>query len=176
MADIPVLQDPRRSDPPLGADERTSLDAWLEYHRATLLLKCEGLDATALRRRPVLGSLMSLHGLIRHMTEVERGWFRRTIGGEDAPRLYYDPDTAPEGDFEIPDDRTFEVDLAAWHAETEACRAVAASKGLDDTGTHGTTGETIDLRWVYLHMIEEYARHNGHADLLRELVGGSVFE
>jgi hypothetical protein len=119
---------------------------------------------------------MSLHGLVRHMTEVERGWFRRRIAGEDAPPLYYDRDTNPEGDFEIPDDRAFADDLAAWHAEVERCRAAAAPKGLDDTGSHERTGEVVDLRWVYLHMIEEYARHNGHADLLRELVGGSVFE
>lgn len=176
MADIPVLQDPRRSEPPFGADERTALESWLEYHRATLLLKCEGLDADALRRRPVPGSLMSLHGLVRHMTDVERGWFRRTIDGQDVPPIYYDWDTNPEGDFEIPDTSTFEADRDAWLNEIDECRAVAAGKGLDDAGTRRNTGERVDLRWVYLHMIEEYARHNGHADLLRELVGGSVFE
>lgn len=176
MADIPVLEDPRRSTPPLGTDERTSLDAWLEYHRATLLLKCEGLDDATLRARPVPTSLMSLHGLVRHMTEVERGWFRRTFAGEDVPRLYYDPETDPEGDFEIPADRRFADDLAAWHEEVDACRAAAAGHDLDETGVHPRTKEIVDLRWVYLHMIEEYARHNGHADLLRELAGGTVFE
>lgn len=176
MADIPVLQDPRRIEPPFGADERAALESWLEYHRATLELKCEGLDAAALRRRPVPGSLMSLHGLVRHMTDVERGWFRRTIGGQDAPPVYYDWDTNPEGDFEIPEDSTFDDDKSTWHREIDECRAVAATKGLDDTGIRRQSNEQVDLRWVYLHMIEEYARHNGHADLLRELVGGSVFE
>ena len=176
MADIPVLEDPRRVDPPFGTDERTSLEAWLDYHRATLLLKCEGLDAATLRARPVPTSLMSLQGLVRHMTEVERAWFRRRFTNEDVPPLYYDRETNPEGDFEIPEDREWAEDLAAWVAEVEACRAVAAGRGLDEAGTHERTGETVDLRWIYLHMIEEYARHNGHADLLRELAGGSVFE
>ena len=176
MAEIPFLKDPRRGEPPYDADERTALDAWLDYHRATLLVKCEGIDDTTRRARPVPTSLVSLHGLLRHMTDVERGWFRRTFAGENVPNRYYDRETNPEGDFEIPADARWEDDLAAFESEVAACRAVVVGRGLDETGVHARTKEVIGLRWIYLHMIEEYARHNGHADLIRELAGGSVFE
>lgn len=163
-----------RIDPPYVNPERQMLETWLAWHRATLLTKCAGLDAEQLRARSVPTSLMSLHGLVRHMTEVERGWFRRTLAGEDAPRLYYDPDTNPEGDFEIPDGTSFDDDLATWRAEIERVDAVAAAHGLDDLGSRD--GEPVSLRWIYVHMIEEYARHNGHADLFRELLDGTTGE
>jgi uncharacterized damage-inducible protein DinB len=163
-----------RIDPPFLHGERDSYDAWLAYHRATLLLKCDGLDRDQLRARPVATSLMSLHGLVRHMAEVERNWFRRVLAGEDAPPLFYEPETNPEGDFEMPDDATFADDLAAWRAEVDAALAIAAGHDLDDTGIR--RGEPVSLRWIYVHMIEEYARHNGHADLIRELLDGTTGE
>jgi hypothetical protein len=171
---IEPLQDPRRVDPPMvNPDEKASYDAWLDWHRITLILKCEGLDDAGRKARPVPTSLMSLHGLVRHMAEVERNWFRRVIDGEDV-RHIYDYSTSDDGDFEMPEDANWEVDLAVWQGEVDAARAIAAAKGLDDTGIRRRTGEEVDLRWVYVHMIEEYARHNGHADLIRELVDGSV--
>ncbi len=166
-----------RVDPPYVNGERENYDAWLEYHRATLVVKCEDLDGAALRARPVPTSLMSLHGLVRHMAEVERSWFQRTLAGEDSPPLYYDADTNPEGDFEIPDDTAFADDLAAFERECSRSREIAAAHELDATGIRRNDANSpVSLRWIYVHMIEEYARHNGHADLIRELVGGSVFE
>jgi uncharacterized damage-inducible protein DinB len=162
-----------RVDPPFESGERESYDAWLLWHRQTLLVKCAGLDAAQLRTRAVASSLMSLHGLVRHMAEVERNWFQRVLAGEDAPPLFYDNDTNPEGDFEMPDDASFEDDLAAWHAQVARADEIAAAHELDDTGRH-RSGADVSLRWIYVHMIEEYARHNGHADLLRELIDGTT--
>ena len=170
---IEPLSDPRRVDPPTAnADEKASYDAWLDWHRITLVLKCEGLDDAGRKARPIPTSKMSLHGLVRHMAEVERGWFRRVIAQEDAkPILDYSVDE--DADFDVTG-ASWEDDLARFEAEVEACRAVAAAHELDHTSKHPRTGTDFDLRWVYVHMIEEYARHNGHADLLRELVDGSV--
>lgn len=164
-----------RVDPPYGTDERASYDAWLEYHRATLLVKCDGLDAAQLRARPVASSLMSLHGLVRHMAEVERNWFRHVIDGEPMAQGIWWSDDRPDGDFEIADDDTFEADLAVWQEQVARARAIAGAHALTDTGSR-RNGDVVDLRWVYVHMIEEYARHNGHADLLRELLDGAVGE
>ena len=166
------LEDPRRQEPPFLLNEREMLDAWLEFHRTTLLLKCEGLDDEARKRRPVATSLLSLHGLVRHMAEVERNWFRRVLLRKpDTPSIWYDP--AVEDSELVPlDDADWEADLAAWQAECEASRTAAAAHALDDTGLRH--GEPCSLRWIYVHMIEEYARHNGHADLIRELADRSV--
>ena len=166
------LEDPRRQEPPFVLDERNMLDAWLEYHRVTLLLKCEGLDDAARKSRPVTTSKLSLHGLVRHMAEVERNWFRRVLLREaDAPPIWFDP--AIEDSELVPlDDADWEADLAAWHAECDASRGAASAHELDDTGLR--RGEPCTLRWIYVHMIEEYARHNGHADIIRELTDGSV--
>ena len=166
------LEDPRRQEPPFVLGEREMLDAWLEYHRTTLLLKCEGLDDAARKGRPVPTSKLSLHGLVRHMAEVERNWFRRVLLREPGtPSIWYDP--AIEDSELVPlDDADWEADLAAWHAECDASRAAAAAHELDDTGIR--RGEPCSLRWIYVHMIEEYARHNGHADIIRELTDGKV--
>jgi uncharacterized damage-inducible protein DinB len=165
-----------RIDPPYVNGERENYDAWLDWHRATLLLKCEGLDDDALRARPVPTSLMSLHGLVRHMAEVERGWFQRTLAGETSPPLYYDPDSNPEGDFEIADGTAFADDVAAFERECARAREIAAAYDLDDTGIRRGEDAEVSLRWIYVHMIEEYARHNGHADLFREMIDGTCGE
>jgi uncharacterized damage-inducible protein DinB len=171
-----ALDDPRRRDPPLAAGEREMLDAWLDFHRTTLLLKCEGLAPDDLRRRPLPPSTMSLHGLVRHLADVERHWFQRML--RDSPRdprpLYWRRD-APDADWDELDDADWEADLAAWQAEVEASRRTAAEFDLDHLGAAPWGGEhRVSLRWILVHMIEEYARHNGHADLLREAIDGAV--
>ena len=169
---VDELTDPRRVEPPFLLDERAMLEGWLEFHRTTLLIKCDGLDDAGRQARPVPTSLLSLHGLLRHMAEVERNWFRRVLLSEPAtPPIWYDP--AVEDSELVPLDRAdWAADVAAWEAECEHSRTAAASRTLDDTGLR--RGEPCSLRWIYLHMIEEYARHNGHADLIRELVDGAV--
>ena len=167
------LEDPRRTEPPYSIPgEREMLEAWLEFHRTTLLLKCEGLDDAGRKSRPVQSSKLSLHGLVRHMAEVERNWFRRVLLSDpEAPSIWYDP--AVEDSELVPlDDADWDADLAAWLAECDASRKVAGPHALDDTGLRH--GKPCSLRWIFVHMIEEYARHNGHADLIRELVDGSV--
>ena len=148
------------------------LEAWLEFHRTTLLLKAEGLDDAGRKARPVKTSILSLHGIVRHMAEVERNWFRRCLLRDStAPYIWYDVDVEDSELYPI-DDADWEADVAAWQAECDASRTAAAAHQLDDTGLRH--GEPCSLRWIYLHMVEEYARHNGHADLIRELVDGAV--
>jgi hypothetical protein len=169
---VDELVDPRREEPPYVLGEREMLERWLEFHRTTLVLKCEGIDDAGRKARPVPTSKLSLHGLVRHMAEVERNWFRRTLLSQpEAPPIWFDP--AIEDSELVPlDDADWESDLAAWYAECEASRAAAAAKRLDDTGIR--RGQPCTLRWIYVHLIEQYARHNGHADLLRELVDESI--
>jgi uncharacterized damage-inducible protein DinB len=162
-----------RIDPPLVAQERGMLDAWLDYHRATLAVKCEGLTDDQLRARAVPPSSLSLLGLVRHMGEVERSWFRRVLGGEQAPPRYYS-DENPDGDFDDVAGAGVAEAFGYWRDECAHARErVAAAPSLDVTGT-GRRGERYSLRWIMVHMIEEYARHNGHADLLRERIDGTV--
>jgi uncharacterized damage-inducible protein DinB len=165
------IDDPRRSEPAFLLSERAMLEAWLEFHRTTLLLKCEGLTDEQRKARPVPTSKLSLHGLIRHMAEVERTWFRRALLREDVDYIWWDAD---EEDSELVplDEADWDADLAVWRAECDRSRAAAAAHDLDDTGQRH--GEEVSLRWVLVHMVEEYARHNGHADLIRELVDGAV--
>ena len=169
---VDELSDPRRTEPPFVADERTMLERWLEFHRITLLLKCEGLDDAGRKARPVASSKLSLHGLVRHMAEVERNWFHRVLlRAPDTPPIWFDP--AVEDSELVPlEDAVWEEDLARWRAECDHRRAAAAARTLDSTGL--LHGQPCSLRWIYVHMIEEYARHNGHADLIRELVDGAV--
>lgn len=164
-----------RPEPPLIADEQAMLNAFLDYHRATLLWKCSGLDEEQLRRRASPPSTLSLLGLVRHMTEVERSWFLRGVGGRDAPPLYFGDDN-PDGDFDDVDTADPEADLAAYAADCAAAREVLATAGLDDTFTGRSSGQTYSVRYVYLHMLEEYARHNGHADLIRQSIDGATGE
>jgi uncharacterized damage-inducible protein DinB len=169
---VEEIDDPRRHDPGFLLGERAMLEAWLEFHRVTLLIKCEGLDDSGRKARPVATSKLSLHGIVRHMAEVERNWFRRVLGRDpETPPIWYDP--AVEDSELVPlDDADWEDDRAAWLVECDSSREAAAAHQLDDTGLR--RGHECSLRWIYVHMIEEYARHNGHADLIRELVDGSV--
>ena len=153
---------------PLADDERAILEDRLEFHRAALLRKCAGLTGEQLALRAAPPSALSLLGLLRHAAKAERLWFRQRFGGEDLPRLY----PAGEADIHAADAATAEADYATLLAEREACRGVAARASLDDEFTIKEWGRRASLRWVYVHMIEEYARHNGHADLLRERIDG----
>ncbi|MET8009029.1 DinB family protein [Streptomyces sp. NPDC005271] len=152
------------------ADERTSLEEWLDFHRATLAVKCEGLDDKQLREASAPPSELTLLGLVRHMAEVERAWFRRVLAQEDVPPIWYS-DEDPDGDFHVTDGDTMESSYALWRAEIAKAKEAAAGRSLDDIVTRPGRGD-YNLRWIYLHMIEEYARHNGHADLIRERIDG----
>ncbi len=157
--------------PPHTGAERESLQGWLDFHRTTLQHKCAGLDQALLSRRPVTTSLLSLLGLVRHMTDVERWWFRMQQRGEEIPFLY-DPELR-DADFIDLDTVPAEEAFAAYWRECAAADAAVADLPLEAAFT-SRRGHELNLRWVYLHMIEEYARHNGHADLIRELVDGTT--
>ncbi|HTT89932.1 MAG TPA: DinB family protein [Acidimicrobiales bacterium] len=166
------IEDPRRVEPPYDLADRAMLEQWLEFHRTTLLLKCEGLDDAGRKRRPVGSSLLSLHGLVRHMSEVERNWFQRVLQRDPSIAYIYSVDGRDDNELFPLDQAGWETDLAIWQAECEASRRAAADRDLSDTGLRH--GQPVSLRWIYTHMIEEYARHNGHADLIREMVDGAV--
>lgn len=165
-----------RTSPPFIAPELPMLISWLEIHRQTLAFKCEGLSTEQLRSRSVPPSTLSLLGLVRHMAEVERNWFQRTIAGSDAPPIYY---TAADrdGDFDHVDGADPDEAFATWRAQCEIAREVLAGvSSLDDFAAKQREGESVTVRWIMVHMIEEYARHNGHADLLRQCIDGATGE
>ncbi|MFF5727305.1 DinB family protein [[Kitasatospora] papulosa] len=163
-----------RSAPALDAAERTMLEGWLDYHRATLAMKCAGLTDAQLREASVPPSEFTLLGLVRHLAENERGWFREVLAGEELPPIY-GTDEDPDGEFHLTEEDTWEEARTTWEAEIEAARANAAKLGLDGLSAGvGKAGKPFTLRWIYTHMIEEYARHNGHADLVRERIDGAT--
>jgi len=176
----PSDDDPREHRPRLG-DERTTLVESLRCQRLTLEIKCAGLDAQAMARRSVEPSTMSLLGLVRHLAEMERETFRVLMAGQDVPRLYCS-DTDRDGDFDgaVPDPRVVAQACDAWRAEVDfATRFVAGAPSLDVTANdpenrHGSGGGAVSLREVLVGMIEEYARHMGHVDLLRERIDGRM--
>ena len=149
------------------------LEAWLDFHRQTLLTKCGGLTAVQLGRRAAPPSSLSLLGLVRHMAEVERAWFRRRVAGEDVGYLY-SSEADPDGEFDHVDTADPDEDFATYLAEIDLARKAAAGHDLDETFYHAHRRAQISVRWVYFHMVEEYARHNGHADLLRERIDGAT--
>ena len=168
---VPLLA---RTGEPVAAGERETLDGLLEWHRATLVWKCAGLTGAQLAQRPVPASALSLLGLVRHLTDTERAWFRRRVGGQGLPDEYGRPDR-PEAAFDDTDPAEAEADLARLAAEWELCREAVAGVPLDRTFDHEPRGR-LSVRWVYGHMIAEYARHLGHADLLRESIDGVTGE
>jgi hypothetical protein len=168
-------EDPRGSDDAKLVDEPTTLLEYLRGYRLTLEMKCADLDASQLARRSVPPSTMSLLGLVRHMAEVERGWFRRAMAGEDAPRLYCSAQNR-DGDWDgaVADPAVVAEAWTAWRNEVDyAERFMSAGPDLSTTG-RSWDGSAIQLRSVLVHMIEEYARHCGHADLLRERIDGRI--
>jgi uncharacterized damage-inducible protein DinB len=171
---VEEIEDARRREPEFTLGEREMLEGWLEFHRMTLLIKCEGLDDDRRKARPVATSKLSLHGLVRHMAEVERGWFSRTLlANAKEPYIYYTSEEDDDIELTPLDNAVWEDDLAIWQRECERSRGHAARFDLDHRGRQ-RSGNEVSLRWIYTHMIEEYARHNGHADLIRELVDGAV--
>ena len=148
---------------------------WLDFHRQTLLMKCAGLSAEQLKLRPVAPSRLSLLGLVRHMTDVERLWFRRTAAGEDVSFVYLTEDRR-DAAFEDLESADAAADIEAFQRECDAARAALGDKPLDEVvpGFGNQPERTRNIRWICLHMIEEYARHNGHADLLRETIDGAT--
>ncbi|MCQ4081331.1 DinB family protein [Streptomyces sp. RB6PN25] len=162
-----------RPDPPAVGGERETLSAVLDWHRATFELKCAGLPPDRLSEKAVPPSALSLHGLARHLAGVERWWFRIQFADEDVPMLYYS-DEDPDQDFDRLDGDVDEA-FAVWRAECDRSRQITtAAASLDETGVRKRTGEPISLRRIMVDMIAEYARHNGHADLLRERIDGSI--
>lgn len=158
-----------REDSPLDLPERQSLEAFITWHRQTLLLKVAGLDGQQLASRPIPSSNLTLLGIIRHMAEVERHWWRHRVAAEDVASLYLDDD---EWDRLDPDHAAedYQQLIDEWPAVDRA----AARYSLDHT--FDRRGETWSVRTLYLHLIEEWARHNGHADLLREAIDGQTGE
>jgi uncharacterized damage-inducible protein DinB len=161
-----------RVDEPLTGPERAMLDGWLDWHRATFLQKCAGLTGEQLAIRSAPPSSLSLLGLIRHHTDVERSWIRRRVSGEAAPVLY-ERNGSRDSAFDDLDPARAEAEYAALVAEQDICRQAAVGRDLEVSFTHERHGE-MSLRWVLIHLIEEYARHNGHADLLRERIDGAT--
>jgi hypothetical protein len=165
---------PERHEPDQVASERAALEQWVDYHRTTLITKCAGLTAEQLKRRASPPSTLSLLGIVRHMTEVERWWFRMHASAE-ALTFPYDPEGVGR-DFDDLEEADAAANIDAFWNEVDAARAAVADKSLDlvvaSRGDHPE--RTMDVRWIFLHMIEEYARHNGHADLLREAIDGTT--
>lgn len=176
---IDLADDPRENGPAMY-DERTTLVENLRSARLTLEMKCAGLDAEQMARRAVEPSTMSLLGLVRHLAEMERMAFRMSMAGQDVPRLYCS-ETDRDGDFDgaIPDPQVVADAWDAWRAEVAfAEQFVAAAPSLDisavERGGIGSGDEPPQLREVMVNTIFEYARHLGHADLLRERIDGRI--
>jgi len=167
-----VTRDDRIGPPSFGS-ERDMLRTFLDYHRATLAMKCAGLTDEELRQQSMPPSTLSLLGLVRHMAEVERAWFRRVFENHDAPMVWSD-----KIDFQAAYDAsrsTRAEAFTAWEAEVENSRRIErAAASLDLAGYQPRWGEEVSLRMVLVHVLLEYGRHNGHADLLREGIDGTV--
>ncbi|MFF6904491.1 DinB family protein [Streptomyces sp. NPDC012389] len=161
-----------RPMPPLVADERTSLESWLDFYRATLAQKCAELPEERLREASAAPSSITLLGLVQHAAAVERTWFRQILVQEGVPPLFAPADEGSRhtGGFELAEDATYERAVAVWEEEVRRGRENCAGRGLDDTSPF--MGGEVTLRWIYTHMIAEYARHCGHADLIRERIDG----
>ncbi len=160
--------------PPLVADERATLEGWLDFYRATLAQKCAGLTEEQLRTASAPPSPLTLQGLVQHMAEVERNWFRRVLLGQRVPAVW-DPTADPDGTddgFDLSDDVSSAEATAVWQREVDAARRAVAGRDLDSCSPFA--GAEVTLRWIYSHMAAEYARHCGHADLLRERIDGAT--
>jgi uncharacterized damage-inducible protein DinB len=162
-----------RTGPPSFGTEREMLRGFLDYHRATLAMKCDALTDAELRQQSMPPSTLSLLALVRHMAEVERAWFRRVFEDNDAPMVWSD-----EIDFQAAYDASASTRaeaFAAWEAEAANSRRIEReAESLDLAGHQPRWGEDVSLRMVMMHVLLEYGRHNGHADFLREGVDGTV--
>lgn len=163
-------EDVRPRIPRIGS-ERESLAAYLDYYRATVEMKCRGLTPEQAGTRSMRPSTLSLHGLVRHLAGCERWWFQQNFERRDVPFLFLTEDD-PDLDFELPPDADFAADLEVWRDECAVSREIVAAHELDDTARPLDWHQDVDLRWLVLRMITEYAQHCGHADLLREGIDG----
>src|SRR5690606_25161784 len=162
-----------RLRPPTTADEATTLAAWLDFYRETLALKCDGLTVQQLRTAAAPPPDLTLLVLVQHMTEVERTGCRRTLPGAPVPAVSPAPAERGHGARYAPrDDVSAEQAMAAWREEIAVSTRNCRGRSLDDTAPFH--GMDVSLRWIYTHMIAEYARHDGHADLLRERIDGTT--
>ncbi len=162
---------PPTVDGPLTGDDRPILEAYLRYQRTILLNICAGLTGEQLATRPLATSNLSLLGLVRHLAKVERAWFRQRAAGEPVESHFAEsPDQ--DADYNELDPQLAEADFERLYDEWDWASQAVADLSFDDTFDLG--GEAFSLRMVYVHMIGEYARHNGHADLLREAIDGAT--
>ena len=164
---------PGRPHPLHAGPERDQVDAWLDFYRATLLTKCDGLGLEQLSARPVASSDLSLLGLVRHMTLVEQNWFDAVFAGLEV-EWYYDTSVDHDADFHDLTSAPLEEVVRRYDEACARSRVAATGHDLDEMAAKPRPGREVDLRWIYLHMIEEYARHCGHADLIRELIDGTT--
>jgi uncharacterized damage-inducible protein DinB len=159
---------------PTQGTERFILTTMLAFHRATLAMKCQGLDDVQLATRSISTSNLTLLGLLRHMTEVERYWFEEMFDGL-APAPFYDNSIDPDADFNDLDSAPVSLVIDRWLERATLSDACIATHDLESSGV-GTihwTGQRVTMRFIVVHLIDEYARHCGHADLLREAIDGS---
>jgi uncharacterized damage-inducible protein DinB len=167
-----------RAEPPPQPDDRTALESFLDHYRATLRWKADGLSDEQARLASVEPSILSIAGLLRHMAEVERHWFQMYLRGDAEDRLFWH--LGPDADMELDDSVTLAACLSLYDREIATSRAIAAGHSLDDLAALNDLDRGLDfdwqpnLRWIYVHMIEEYARHAGHADLIRERIDGAT--
>ncbi|MGY4767664.1 DinB family protein [Kribbella sp. CWNU-51] len=164
-----------RVDPATAAGERELLQGFLDFHRGTLLWKVSGLTSEQLVERSVDPSSMSLIGLVRHLSEVEKYWFHRALAQFPAEPKFWTAEH-PDGDFDLADPAQAERDLEDFRQIVKTSDEIAARYTLDDTFVRPGHEGDYSVRYLYIHMIEEYARHNGHADLLRERLDGLTGE
>ncbi len=173
MSAMETFEAPKRPHIPFNGPERVQLDAWLDFYRATLLEKCNGLNVARLKERPIATSSLSLLGIVRHMTFVEQIWFENRFAGRDTTD-YYKTEGDRDSDFNDLDDTAIENVFVLFGHATDVSREVAGGHDLSEIAATVSRGREVDLRWILIHMIEEYARHCGHADLIRELIDGTT--
>jgi uncharacterized damage-inducible protein DinB len=177
-----TVDDVGRPEPPIDADEVGTLLGFLDYQRATLAWKCRGVDQDGLRATTAASS-MTLGGLLKHMALVEDSWFSRSLHGQERqpPWDGVDWKADPDWEWRTAADDSPEQLFALWEKAVDRSRDLVtdalADGGLDQQAQRPwPDGSRPSLRWIVCHMIEEYARHNGHADLLRESIDGSTGE
>ncbi|MGC2173860.1 MAG: DinB family protein [Acidimicrobiales bacterium] len=163
---------PERPHVLYSGEERPQLEAWLDFYRATLLKKCDGLNVAQLKTRPIAGSNLSLLGIVRHMTFVEQVWFETTFAGVRTAE-YYKTEGDRDADFNDLESEAAESVFDLYVKAVKTSDELVIGHSLDEHAAVERRGRDADLRWIYVHMIEEYARHCGHADIIRELIDGT---